>query len=403
MENTKKKAFQLLVIFGVISLLGDIVYEGARSVNGPYLKTLAANAAMVGLITGLGEFFGYALRLLSGYYSDKTKAHWFFTFAGYGLIISVPLLSLTGVWQIAAVLMVTERIGKALRAPSKDAIMSSAAKQVGTGFGFGLHEAMDQIGALAGPAIFAIYFAVTGAAEKTAADYQNAYSLFWIPFIIMMACLIYAFTRVPDPSGLEEKKANEPDKLTKLFWTYTIFAFVTAAGFISFAIMGYHFKAQNILSDFMIPVYYGIAMAVDGVAALAIGISYDKFKEKSGKYGGGLLTLIIMPLLSILIPFFAFTKNAWLALLSAVLWGVVMGAHETIMRSAIADITPVKKRGTGYGIFSFTYGLAMLLGGWLAGVLYEVSITTLCFTFAGIQVIALIIFAMLKTEINKHI
>jgi len=402
MEDGKKKAFQLLVIFGVISLLGDIVYEGARSVNGPYLKTLAANAAMVGLITGLGEFFGYALRLISGYYSDKTKAHWFFAFLGYGLIISVPLLSLTGVWQIAAVLMVTERIGKALRAPSKDAIVSSAAKKVGTGFGFGLHEAMDQIGALAGPAIFAIYFALNGAAEKTAVDYQNAYGLFWIPFILMIGCLIYAFTRVPDPSGLEERKHNEPDNLTRLFWTYTVFAFVTAAGFISFAIMGYHFKAQNVLSDFMIPVYYGIAMAVDGAAALAIGIFYDKLKEKSGRQGGGLLALIIMPILSIPIPFLAFTHNMWLALLSAVLWGIVMGAHETIMRSAIADITPVKKRGTGYGIFSFSYGLAMLLGGWLAGMLYEVSIPVLCFVFAGLQVISIIIFGVLKSEIKNH-
>src|SRR5208283_5555107 len=115
-----KKSIQLLMLFGLISLFGDIVYEGARSVNGPYLKTLAMNAAMVGFITGLGEFAGYALRLLTGFYSDKTKAYWFFTFLGYGLIISIPMLSLTGVWQIAAVLMVMERVGKGIRAPAKD-------------------------------------------------------------------------------------------------------------------------------------------------------------------------------------------------------------------------------------------------------------------------------------------
>ncbi len=396
-----KRAFQLIFFFGLISLFGDIVYEGARSVNGPYLKTLAANAAMVGLITGIGEFAGYALRLVSGYFADKTKAYWVFTFLGYGMIIAVPMLMFTGTWQVAAVLMVAERVGKGLRAPAKDSIVSSAAKRVGTGKGFAIQEVMDQFGALIGPLIFAAYFTFTGKAEKTAVDYAHAYGLFWIPFALVMIFVVVAYFQVPDPSKLEPPKtAQEPDKITRLFWIYNIFSFITAMGFISYAIMGFHFKSQNVISDAMIPIYYAVAMAVDGVAAYVIGSVYDKLKEKHNHHGGGLLSLILIPILSALIPFFAFTKSPALALVSAVLWGIVMGMHETIMKAAIADITPMRKRGTGYGIFNFGYGMAMLAGGYVAGLIYDISIPVLCWGAAGLQAVALVIFFVMKKEIK---
>ncbi len=398
-----KKSIQLLMLFGLISLFGDIVYEGARSVNGPYLKTLAMNAAMVGFITGLGEFAGYALRLLTGFYSDKTKAYWFFTFLGYGLIIAIPMLSLTGVWQIAAVLMVMERVGKGIRAPAKDSIVSSAAKRIGTGKGFAIQEVMDQFGAMIGPLIFAGYFALTGGGSKNALDYRHAYGLFWIPFLLVMFFAVIAYTRVPDPSKLEPpKKAQEPDRITKLFWIYNIFSFITSLGFISYALIGFHFKADNVISDAMIPVFYAIAMAVDGAAAFIIGNLYDKIKDKSGHPGGGLTTLIMIPLLSAIIPFLAFTKSAYLALGAAVLWGIVMGSHETIMKAAIADITPIKKRGTGYGIFNFSYGMAMLAGGYLAGLMYDISIPVLCWAVAGLQTIGLGMFFVMKKEIQSN-
>ena len=162
MSDARKRAFNLIILFGLVSLFGDIAYEGARSVNGPYLKLFAVNAATLGLIAGVGEFLGYALRLVSGYLSDKTKSYWFLTFLGYGLLVSVPLLSLAGIWQIAALFIILERIGKAIRSPARDTILSQASSQIGTGFGFGLHEAMDQIGAVSGPLIFTVLFLLIG-------------------------------------------------------------------------------------------------------------------------------------------------------------------------------------------------------------------------------------------------
>jgi MFS family permease len=149
--NYRKTAFQVIILLGIVSMFGDIAYEGGRSISGPYLATLGASAAMVGLITGAGEFLGYGLRLVSGYLADRTKAYWVLTFIGYGLIGTIPLLAFAGNWQLAALLLILERIRKAIRSPARDTIISYAGKNIGRGWGFAIHEAMDQVGAIIGP------------------------------------------------------------------------------------------------------------------------------------------------------------------------------------------------------------------------------------------------------------
>jgi len=400
----RTKALKLIILLGIVSLFGDIVYEGARSVNGPYLEILGANAAIVGLIVGIGEFLGYGIRLISGYFSDKTKAYWFFTITGYGLLFTVPLLSLAGVWQLAALFIVSERIGKALRNPARDTILSQATKQIGTGFGFGIHEFLDQIGAIIGPLIFAVFFFLLGTSGKTISDYQKGYNFLWIPFVLVMVFVFVAYFLVKKPEELEPISATiekEPDTLSRTFWLYLLFSFVTTIGFVNFALIGYHLKAHNLLSDAQIPLFYMIAMAVDAVIALIIGKMYDRLKTRMKNNKGGLLTLIIIPLLSLFIPFFAFSMNYVFILISVIVWGVVMGSHETIMRSAIADITPLKKRGTGYGIFTTSYGLALFIGSVLVGVLYDYSLPLLIAIIMVIEIIAIPFFFIMWKSCGK--
>jgi hypothetical protein len=402
MEQTaaRRSAIHLILLFGLISLFGDIIYEGARSVNGPYLKTLGASAAVVGFVAGIGEFIGYAIRLLSGYFADKTKGYWVFTFLGYGLLISVPLLALTGSWQVVALFIVFERLGKAIRAPAKDTIVSQASKQVGTGWGFGLQEAMDQIGATVGPLIFTVLFVSIGSGDRSIADYQRGYHLLWLPYALVMICVVLAYIRVPDPEVLEipTVKAKEPDKLTKVFWLYTLFSFIATMGFVNFVLIAYHLKAKHILSDAQIPLFYAAAMALDGAVALIIGRLYDRFKEKSKNERSGLLTLISIPIISIFVPILGFSYHPALAVAGILLWGVVMGIHETIMKSAIADLTPLKKRGTGYGIFNTSYGLAVFAGSAMMGLLYDISIPTLVWITVVLQIVAVPVFFAMKHE-----
>jgi MFS family permease len=398
-KDPKKRAMELIILFGLVSLFGDIIYEGARSVNGPYLQLLGANAAIVGLIAGIGEFIGYGIRLLSGYFSDKTKAYWVFVFIGYGLLISVPLLSLAGIWQMAAMFIVIERFGKALRSPARDTIVSQAAKQIGTGWGFALNEFLDQLGALSGPLIFTGLFIWMGAGAKTVSHYQTAYGFFWVPFALLVACVWIAFRQVPNPEKLDTSPSKGPENLTKIFWLYTFFTFITTIGFVNFILMGYHFKEHRLLSDAQIPLFYAVAMGVDAIAALIFGKMYDIFNLRKNSQTAGLGLLVLIPVLSAVIPFMGFSLNKTLIAVSIVLWGVVMGGHETIMKAAIADLTHIKKRGTGYGIFNTAYGVAMLIGGAGMGFLYEYSVNALIIATVAVEIIALAIFFVLRKEL----
>ena len=402
---TKTKALKLIFLFGLVSLLGDIIYEGARGVNGPYLEILGANAAIIGFVAGVGEFLGYGIRLLSGYYSDKMKAYWFFTILGYGLLFTIPLLSLAGIWQLAALFIISERMGKALRTPAKDTILSQATKQVGTGMGFAIAEVLDQIGAIIGPLIFTIFFFVVGTSGKALSEYQTGYSFLWVPFVLLIIVLVFAYVFVKKNPEVLEKTVlmkKEQERFSKVFWLYTVFSFVTTFGFVNFALIGYHLKVQGIFSDAYIPLLYAIAMGIDAGMALVIGKTYDSLKNKWKNDNAGLFLLLVIPLLTMFIPLLAFSMNYEFIIISAVIWGMVMGTHETIMKSAIADITPLKKRGTGYGIFSTFYGLAVFGGSVMVGLLYDFSIPLLIIITIAVEIIALYFFyIMWKNSIQK--
>ncbi|MCL5991859.1 MAG: MFS transporter [Bacteroidetes bacterium] len=403
MKFDKKSAIRFIILLGIISLLGDVMYEGARSVNGPYLKILGANAVVVGFIVGLGELLGYGIRIVSGYFTDKTKAYWLFTIIGYGVLITVPLLSLTGVWQFAALFMILERIGKAIRSPAKDTILSQATKQVGTGFGFGLHEFFDQIGAVIGPLIFASLFYFIGSGSKSTADYQKGYSIYFYVFILLMAAVFFTYFLFKNPEKFETAKpqTEDEDKLSRTFWLYTVFTFLATFGFVSFVLIGYHLKQNNIISDSAIPLFYAIAMGVDAVISLVIGKIYDNLKKKRNNEQEGLLALFIIPILTAIIPALVFSSNVILIFIAVFIWGVVMGTHETIMKAAIADITSMKKRATGYGIFNTAYGLSVFIGSIVIGLLYDYSITLLIIILIFFEILSIPVLYKLTKEVKK--
>jgi len=402
MKNFKKTALRLILLFGLISLLGDVIYEGARGVNGPYLETLGASAAVVGLVAGLGELLGYLIRLVSGYFSDKTRAHWVFTIVGYSFLMVIPMLALTGVWQFAAIFMVLERIGKGIRSPAKDTILSQATKQVGTGFGFAIVEFLDQIGATIGPLIFTFFFMSIGPGNKSVIDYQHGYSLMWFPFVVLMMVLFTAFFLVKNPEELENDviKKPQPDRIKRTFWLYCIFTFFTTLGFLNFAIVGYHLKAHSIVTDAQIPLLYALAMAVDAVIGLIIGKWYDRLKIRFDNEHAGLLLLIILPLFTAALPLFTLSYHISFIITGVVLWGIVMGTHETIMKAGIADITSIRKRGTGYGIFNMMYGIAIFIGSAAAGFLYDYSINLLITLMVVVELAAVPVFLVLRRKVK---
>jgi len=374
-----------IILLGIVSLFGDVTYEGARSVAGPYLATLGASASVVGLVAGIGEFVGYALRLASGHLADRTKAYWLLTFVGYGLLVSVPLLAFAGYWQLAALLIILERMGKAIRSPARDTMLSYATKEVGRGWGFAVHEALDQIGAIIGPVVFSLVFLFRG-------GYREGFTLLWIPALLTLVVLAIARKKVPLPEELEAReetgKENGERKLPRVFWFYTVFTLLSMAGFANFQLISYHLKVQAIVPDAQIPITYAIAMGVDALAALLAGKTYDRI---------GLVSLLAVPLLTLPIPFLVFSHSYSLVLIGMALWGVVMGIQETVMRAAIADLTPIERRGFAYGIFNTAYGAGWFLGGALMGLLYELSINYIILFVVVMELVSIPLFLLVRS------
>ncbi|HEY4711070.1 MAG TPA: MFS transporter [Dehalococcoidia bacterium] len=373
-----------IILLGIVSLFGDVTYEGARSVTGPYLAELGASPSVVGLVAGIGEFVGYALRLASGYLVDRTKAYWPLTFIGYGLLLSIPLLAFAGYWQLAAVLIILERMGKAIRSPARDTMLSYATKEVGRGWGFAVHEALDQIGAVMGPIVFSLVLLFHG-------SYREGFTLLWIPALLTLVVLTIARKKVPSPQKLEApgeaSKQGDKGKLPRVFWFYTVFTLLSVAGFANFQLISYHLHVQGIVPDAQIPIIYAIAMGVDALAALLVGKTYDRI---------GLISLLAVPLLTLPIPFLAFSHSYSLVLIGIILWGVVMGIQETIMRAAIADLTPVERRGFAYGVFNTAYGAGWFLGSALMGLLYELSINYLILFAVVMELISMPLFFLVR-------
>lgn len=402
MEKKRNQVFQVIFIFGIISMLGDIVYESARGVNSQYLQILSISASQIGLVFGIGEFLGYFLRLFAGLFSDKTGKHWIFVFLGYGSLLVVPLMGFTDSWILLIILMLAERIGKALRSPAKDTILSTVADgQMGVGIAFGIQEALDQIGAFVGPLIFTAVFYFTQ--NNRLQEYQRGYQLLLIPFVLLMLFLYFAYRKITDHQLLPTNKENsyQQEKLQDIFWIYTAFTFFASLGFMPFPIIAYHLKFDAITSDASIPLIYAFAMAIDAIVALLIGWAYDQMKKKTKRKEAGILVLGLIPLTSLLLVFFALQKSFLSILLAMLFFGITMASHETVMRSAIADLSPFHKRGLAYGIFNTCYGLALLLASVLMGYFYEKNIHLIWIFALVVEVISFLLFIYLFRRVEK--
>jgi len=380
MDISKGSALKFVFLVGVVSLFADMTYEGARSITGPYLAVLGASATVVGLVAGAGELIGYSLRLASGYIADRTGRYWTITILGYGVnLLAVPLLALAGRWEVAAFLIIMERMGKAIRTPARDAMLSHATKEVGRGWGFGLHEALDQIGAILGPLIAAAILYFKG-------GYRTGFAILLAPALLALGVLVIARFLYPRPQDLEAASVQSATRgFPRTFWLYLVAMALIAAGYADFPLIAYHFKKVALASDNWIPTLYAVAMGVDALAALVFGRLFDRI---------GLSTLIVVSLLSSLFAPLVFLGNFHLALVGMALWGVGMGAQESIMRAAVAGMVSTNRRGSAYGVFNMGYGVFWFLGSALMGVLYDTSIPRLVL-FSVVMQLASIPFLLL--------
>jgi MFS family permease len=355
-----KVALRFVLMIGAVSFFADFTYEGSRSITGPFLETLGASGAVVGVVAGLGELLGYGLRFFSGRLSERTRQFWPITLFGYFVqMAAVPALALAGNWQMAAVLIVLERVGKAIRNPPRDVMLSHAGREMGIGWAFGLHEGLDQAGALVGPLVMALVLAHRG-------EYRIAFATLLIPACITAALIVVTRFLYPRPEDLEpHSPAIQAAGLGRPFWIYLVGAGLVAAGFADYQLIAFHLQKHAVASVIWIPVFYSVAMATSGAGSLLFGKLFDRF---------GVTVLIPLTLVSIASAPLVFLGGFGLALAGAAIWGLGMGVHESIIPAAVAAMVPQERRPSAYGLFTAAYGVSWFLGSAAIGFLYDVSV-----------------------------
>ena len=356
MGQSSRNAVIVVILFGLVSLFADIVYEGARGVIPSYLGLLGAGSFIIGTVTGLGEFLGYGLRLVFGRFADTTRKYWLFTTVGYVVnLIAVPLLAFTGRWEVAAFLILIERLGKAVRTPARDVLISSAVSSMGRGKGFGLHETLDQVGGLIGPLLAFATLYITN-------SYPTFFLTLLVPAMLALATLYITYRVYPrsvEPLG---RRAEMHGRISKSFWIYLAAVSLSVCGFMTAPLVLYRADESGLMPEPYVPMLYFLAMGVDGLLALPSGLLYDRY---------GLKILALCFALAPLIPITSFNGGLTGLILAAIILGVVLSMHETIMRAAVADLSEMAVRGTAYGIFNTAYGFSWLIAGSTIGYLYR--------------------------------
>jgi MFS family permease len=379
-QKQRAAAIRFIVCLGVVSLFADMTYEGAHSIIGPFLKDLGASAAQVGLIAGLGEMMAASLRFFSGRFADRTHAYWTITICGYALnLIVVPALAFAGNWQMAALLVVAERTGKAMRGPARDVLLSEATNVVGHGWGFGLHSAFDQAGAMLGPLLMAIAVARSN-------QFAPAFLRLGIPAVLALTALLLARAAYP-AQGNAPSASKGTQTLPSVFWIYVAAAGLLACGFVDFPLLGYHFQKTGLAKPAMIPLLYSGAMGINGLTALVFGRLFDRHGIAILAWGI-LLSLFALPL--------GFLGGQAGAIAGIACWAAGLGVQDATLRAGIAQVVSMNKRGSAFGAFNGIYGVAWFLGSVAMGLLYDHSLLTLVVFGMAFQLAAAVMFFQLR-------
>ena len=404
------RPWHFVLCFGLVSLFADMVYEGARSIIGPYLATLGASATIVGTVAGAGEFIGYGLRVVSGYLVQRRGHYWAWTITGYALtVLSVPLIGSTNVIAPALVLYGTERLGKAVRSPAKDTLLSYASTQTGRGTAFGVHQAMDQAGAMAGPLLLAAVL------SQHEGNYRLAFGVLIVPGVVVLGLLFWLRHRVPDPLAYEveavvphapvphapaphgsgENSEGHVDRsarvdLPPLLWQYIGTIGLLSLGIASFPLLAFHAQTQHLLTSAQVPLLFALAMLVDGLSGLLMGRFYDRL---------GPQVLLAVPVAAG-VAAIAFTQNATLIWVGVAVWGLVHGVMDSTVKAVVTELVVPASRSIAFGWLALVRGLGLLAAGASLGFAYDQSITVAVWLILGVNAAAMAVLALVLARLR---
>lgn len=376
-------AFAFVFTMGIVNLFGDTTYEGGASINGQFLGSLGASAAAISIIAGAGEFLGYSLRSVAGWTADKTGRYWPITFVGFAInLFAVPAMAIAGNWQVAGLLILAERTGRAIRKPTVEAMLSYSTGRLGTGWVYALNTALDETGATIGPLLmaFAVY---------RHASYRTSYSLLLISASLAFVALIVARLLFPVPSRLEGERTARAEGFTPAFWLYMIAAACFGAGLMSFEFISVHLASHRTVSEQWIPAFLGISTAFGVLANLVLGRLYDR---------AAIPTVVGAVFVSALFSPFVFLGGFGVALFGMLLWGVGYAVQDTLFKALVADRLPEGRRNFAFGIFYTGYGGGWLIGSIATGLLYHISVVGVIAFSMAVQLGAIPLFLFARNK-----
>ena len=385
-KKLMSRAMLFILLFGIVSMFSDMTKESAESIRGAFLSLMGASAATIGLVSGLGELVGYSLRFVSGKFADRTRKYWPIVIVGYCLeLVTIPAMAFVGEngWVAACILLVVQKFGKAVKKPAKDTVVSFAASREGAGKAFGLQELLDQFGAVLGPLLLYVImlFKTDG---STFERYSFCFLALAVPAVLTLVLLVVTRLHFPNPEQFEpDAKEYLPLKVGSKFVLYIIGISLFAFGFLDYSLVAMHVNrtCADIVPAGALPLLYSAAMLVDAVAALLFGNLYDRW---------GMKVLVVSALFAAPFSFLIFLGHSAPALVvGVVMWGIGMGAQESILKAAVTDMTPKSARATGFGVFSLALGLAWFLGSWCLGALYDINLTLMASVSAACQLLAI--------------
>jgi MFS family permease len=374
-------AFRFVLMLGVVNLFADMTYEGGASINGQFLGSLGASAAAISIIAGVGEFLGYSLRSVSGYIADRTGKYWPVTFVGYAVnLLAVPAMALAGSWQVAGALVLAERVGRAIRKPTIEAMLSYSTGKHGKGWVYAVNTAMDETGATLGPLLMALVLFLK-------ADFRTGYALLVISSLFALASLATARVVFPVPSRLEAggPSTAHAKGFTTSYWLYMVAGACFAAGLMSFELVSYHLSSTGIVTEHWVPIFLALATAGAVVASLVLGKSYDKV---------GVTAVVVAVVLASLFSPLVFFGGFWLALAGLMLWGIGYATQDTLLKVLIASVLPEGRRNLAFGLFYLGYGGGWLVGSVTTGLLYDRSRLALVIFAVAVQLASLPFFVL---------
>ncbi len=372
-------AFRFVVTLGVVNLFSDMTYEGGASINGPFLGTLGASAAAIAIVAGVGEFLGYSLRSVAGYIADKTGRYWLITFIGYAInLLAVPAMALAGTWQVAAALVLAERIGRAIRKPTVESMLSYTTGRLGKGWVYAVNSALDETGAAIGPLVVAAVLLFKG-------SYQTAYALLAVSSVLALASLAVARIGFPLPSHLEQGRTATETRFARRYWLYMAAASCFAAGLMSYELISYYLTSTGLVAKVWSPVFLAFATGCGVLASLVLGKLYDRL---------GTPIVVVAVLLSSLFAPLVFAGSFATALIAMPLWGIGYAVQDTLLKAMIAGVLPEGKRNLAFGLFYTGYGVGWLFGSTVMGLLYQQSRLALVIFVVSAQLVSLPIFVL---------